>query len=115
MSKLKFRDMDELKEYLEKLELRVEELEDYTDIPDTNIVSNNFLKRAFAIWGHYFVANLIIGAIVGAAVTLMYVILGTALLTTIISNTRSTFQRSTNDGYYPCEKIPGALCKTPEP
>lgn len=28
------------------------------------LYSDSFLKRAFAIWGHYFVANLIIGACV---------------------------------------------------
>jgi len=30
-------------------------------VPKTMILDDNFLKRAFAIWGHYFVANLIIG------------------------------------------------------
>ena len=29
-------------------------------IPDSNIVSDSFLKRAFAVWGHNFVAQLII-------------------------------------------------------
>lgn len=28
---------------------------------DSWLYSDSFLKRAFAIWGHYFVANLIIG------------------------------------------------------
>ena len=31
-------------------------------IPRTELLNDNFLKRAFVIWGHYFVANLIIGA-----------------------------------------------------
>ena len=29
-------------------------------LPRTNIVSSSYIKRAFAVWGHYFVANLII-------------------------------------------------------
>ncbi len=29
-------------------------------LPRTNLVSPTFLKRAFAVWGHFFVANLII-------------------------------------------------------
>ena len=29
-------------------------------LPKTSIISPNFLQRAFAIWGHYFVAQLII-------------------------------------------------------
>ncbi len=28
---------------------------------DSWLYSDSFLKRAFAIWGHYFVANIIIG------------------------------------------------------
>ena len=31
-------------------------------IPNTALLNGNFLKRAFVVWGHYFVANLIIGA-----------------------------------------------------
>jgi len=29
-------------------------------IPDSNMFSNDYLKRAFAVWGHYFVAQLLI-------------------------------------------------------
>jgi len=29
-------------------------------LPDTNLLDHNFFKRAFAVWGHFFVANLII-------------------------------------------------------
>jgi hypothetical protein len=29
-------------------------------IPDTNLISPNFLKRAFTVWGHYVVAGFII-------------------------------------------------------
>ena len=31
-------------------------------IPRTELLNGSFLKRAFVVWGHYFVANLIIGA-----------------------------------------------------
>jgi hypothetical protein len=30
-------------------------------LPDTALVSDSFFTRAFAVWGHYFVAQLIIG------------------------------------------------------
>jgi len=36
-------------------------------LPDTNLMDHSFLKRAFAVWGHFFVANLIIGILVGVA------------------------------------------------
>ena len=46
-------------------------------LPQTNLLSSGFLKRAFAVWGHFFVANLIIGIIVGTAyVCLMMVLFG---------------------------------------
>jgi len=79
-----FKSMNELVEYLGKLEERLKCLEEEnqklraipastsnidehtiakyvaTFLPLTNIVHPNFLKRAFAVWGHFFVANLII-------------------------------------------------------
>ena len=30
----------------------------------TNLVSDNFLRRAFTVWGHYFVANFLIGLVI---------------------------------------------------
>jgi len=84
---LPFKNANELVEYLGKLEERIKALEAEntklytlatksekvdgnmiarmvsTYIPNTNILSPSFLKRAFAIWGHFFVANLIIGTI----------------------------------------------------
>lgn len=33
-------------------------------LPDTNLLSRNYLTRAFAVWGHYFVSNLILGLII---------------------------------------------------
>ena len=41
------------------LEQKVATLE--TKVPDSHLFDGNFLKRAFTIWGHYFVANFIIG------------------------------------------------------
>jgi len=68
----KFKNMDELLGYLNSLEMRVETLEkenlrlkSKTQTPKTNVVNPNFLKRAFAIWGHFFVANSIF-SIIGA-------------------------------------------------
>jgi hypothetical protein len=34
-------------------------------LPLTNLLSHNFLIRAFAVWGHYFVAQLIIALVFG--------------------------------------------------
>jgi hypothetical protein len=86
----KFKSLDELVQYLAELEERVQYLEQEnqrlrdlpapapqvnttatvdertiakmvaTFLPLTNIVHPSFLKRAFAVWGHFFVANLII-------------------------------------------------------
>ena len=79
-----FKSMNELVEYLGRLEERVKYLEEENQklraapastgmvdertiakyvasfLPLTNIVHPRFLYRAFAIWGHFFVANLII-------------------------------------------------------
>ena len=82
-----FKSMDDLTTYLGNLEERVKNLEtenkelqakaspgeavetvnektierivlDY--LPDTNLLDHGFFKRAFAVWGHFFVANLVI-------------------------------------------------------
>jgi hypothetical protein len=81
-----FKSMNELVQYLGALEERVQILEQENQklrftptpgaagnadersiakmvasfLPLTNIVHPSFLKRAFAVWGHFFVANLII-------------------------------------------------------
>lgn len=45
--------------------------------PSTNLIDANFLKRAFAVWGHFFVANLIVGIVVGIMyAALMLVVFG---------------------------------------
>lgn len=85
-----FKSMNELVEYLGQLEERVKTLEvengrlravtpvqESVDgkaiarfvsasLPQTNLLSPGFLKRAFAVWGHFFVANLLISIVVMA-------------------------------------------------
>lgn len=42
---------------------------------DSWLYSDSFLKRAFAVWGHYFVANLIIGipvAVIAMMIAMMF-------------------------------------------
>jgi hypothetical protein len=48
-----------LQESLHSLEQKVQYLE--ANSPQTWLLSDNFLKRAFAVMGHYLVASLIIG------------------------------------------------------
>ena len=84
-----FKSMNELNDYLDKLEQRVNSLEAENQrlrqvapvqanvdgnviaryvshvLPNTNLISPNFLKHAFTVWGHFFVAQLIIGLTFG--------------------------------------------------
>jgi hypothetical protein len=71
-----FNSMNELTSYLSSLENRIKTLETQNEslkgilsemggdagkmLPKTGLVSTNFLWRAFTVWGHYFVAQLII-------------------------------------------------------
>jgi hypothetical protein len=80
-----FRSQSEMIDYLAVLENRLTQLEDQnqqqltvietlqsrplpvptdTHLPKTNLLNPNFLKRAFAVWGHYFVAQLMIGLVI---------------------------------------------------
>jgi len=85
MSPASFSNMTEMLSYLNNLENRIIVLEsenrmlkERTDtsskgdrlmihdeigrqLPRTNILSTSFMERAFAVWGHYFVAQLVIG------------------------------------------------------
>jgi hypothetical protein len=56
-----------------QLEQRIAELE--RRVPLTSILAPDFLRRAFAVWGHYFVANLIIGLCVAAVFGFFMVLL----------------------------------------
>ena len=94
-----FKSMNDLVEYLGALEERVKTLEsenadfraiqprhDNMDgnaiaravsrvLPQTDLLSPGFLRRAFAVWGHFFVANLIIGIVVGIAYACLMMVL----------------------------------------
>ena len=77
-----FRNMNELTTYLEDMEKRLVTLESENKalrnalgqvrqqspglrtergLPKTSLISDSFWIRAFAVWGHYFVAQLVIG------------------------------------------------------
>ena len=72
-----FNNMNDLTVYLTALEDRVRALESQNEslkryvtdlggdaqkmLPKTSLLSPSFIQRAFAVWGHYFVAQLIIG------------------------------------------------------
>ncbi len=103
-----FKSMNELVEYLGRLEERLKCLEEENHklraapsdrnnvdentiaryvarlLPQTNILHPNFLKRAFAVWGHFFVANLIIGITFG----IIYACLMTILFSSLLRNSK---------------------------
>jgi hypothetical protein len=107
-----FKTMNELIEYLEILEERIKTLEGENKIllatsnrenldggnaiakyvsrilPRSNLFSPNFLKRAFTIWGHFFIANLIIGIIVGIAYACLMMVLFGSLFGNLIQNSK---------------------------
>lgn len=56
--------------------------------PQTNLISRNFWARAFAVWGHFFVANLIIGIIVGLAYACLMMVLFGSIYGNLIQNAR---------------------------
>ena len=44
-----------------QLQRQAEQISALSDrLPDTNLISPNFIKRAFTVWGHYVVAGFII-------------------------------------------------------
>lgn len=49
------------------------------DLPNTSLLSHNFLARAFAVWGHYFVAQLIITLVIGACYLGVILVAGAAI------------------------------------
>lgn len=55
--------LHELQRQLTAQAFRIADLE--ARLPRTNLVSPNFLSRAFAVWGHFFVSNLILSLIFG--------------------------------------------------
>ena len=71
-----FNNMNELTSYLDAMENRIKTLESQNEslrtyvtamggdaaklLPKTGLLSGSFIQRAFTVWGHYFVAQLII-------------------------------------------------------
>ncbi|KAF0110517.1 MAG: hypothetical protein FD147_1573 [Chloroflexi bacterium] len=51
-----------------------------TGLPNTGLVSKNFLTRAFAVWGHYFVSSLLIGIALSCVSLIIGLILGRGAL-----------------------------------
>jgi hypothetical protein len=106
-----FKNMNELVEYLGTVEQRLQLLEaenkrlraiipsktntidgntisKYVSraLPQTNLLSSSFLKRAFTVWGHFFVSNLIIGIIAGLIYACLTVVLFGSIFGSIIQN-----------------------------
>ena len=50
------------------------------NLPNIKLVSPNFLSRAFAVWGHFFVANLLIGIAVSCVFVLLGLLMGNSIL-----------------------------------
>jgi hypothetical protein len=59
------------------LDRDIKEIEEL--IPNSDLLSNSFFTRAFAVWGHYFVAQLIIGLGIGAVYVVLILIGGILL------------------------------------
>ena len=57
-------------------------------LPQTNIINRNFLKRAFTVWGHFFVANLIIGVTVGICYACLMMTLFGSVFNTLLQNNK---------------------------
>jgi hypothetical protein len=51
------------------------------NVPNIKLISPNFLARAFAVWGHFFVANLLISIAVTCLFVILGLIMGTSFLT----------------------------------
>ena len=85
-----FNSMNELTSYLDTMEKRVKMLEGLNEnlrqslikaeeaptsvLPRTSLLSRHYFKRAFAVWGHNFVAELIIALVISIiAVTILLI------------------------------------------
>lgn len=108
MTTPQFKNMNELVEYLATLEDRVQKLEGENQklrsiqptnadgnmlakaisraLPKSDLFNPAFFKRAFAVWGHFMVANLIIGSIAGA----IYFCFVSLLLSSMLGSISST-------------------------
>ena len=59
-----------------------------TNLPNIKLISPNFLSRAFAVWGHWFVANFFIGI----AISCLFVNLGLFFGAALGSSFQDIFQ-----------------------
>jgi hypothetical protein len=106
---IQFNNANELNDYLVKLERRIDSLEAqnnqlraaapaYIDgkliesnvlrsLPQTNLLSPNFFKRAFTVWGHFFVAQFIIGLTLGICYACLAATLFGSVFGNILQNT----------------------------
>lgn len=81
MQEKRISDLEEINhDLLEKLEDEYDTHNEIIDIvedaiPNSSILSNNFLARAFAIWGHFFIAQLIIGLVLGAFYLVIFLLI----------------------------------------
>lgn len=98
MDSFRFADMEELSAYLTNQEKRIHDLEAANAvliaevkkrfvskeefsrtidsyIPRNGLVSNSFMKRAFSVWGHHFVAQLLINIAVGVLYVIIVVVI----------------------------------------
>lgn len=69
--------VQELQRQITAQAYRIAELE--AKLPKTNLLSPNFMTRAFAVWGHYFVSNLILAIIFTCISLVIGIILSTVL------------------------------------
>jgi hypothetical protein len=95
-----FNNMNELTSYLDAMENRVKTLESQNDtlnhyiselggdvskmLPKTGLLSSSFFQRAFSVWGHYFVAQLIIGLVI-ACISLVIGLLIPGLFSSLVN------------------------------
>lgn len=75
------RTVDRLELQIEHLERQWESQSERADrtlarLPETALLSSSFLTRAFAVWGHQFVASLIISIIPAGLWCVLVVLLG---------------------------------------
>ena len=100
-----FNNMNELIGYLGALEDRVKTLEGQNEslnqyitdlggdakkmLPKTGLLSTSFMQRAFTVWGHYFVAQLIIGLIMFIITFVLGIVLGGSGLVSALRHLQS--------------------------
>jgi hypothetical protein len=67
--------------YVAQLEARVRQLE--MRLPNTSLVAAGFMRRAFAVWGHMFVASFIIGLVMSVVSFVLSLVFGAGMLSLI--------------------------------